>query len=317
MNAKDTMFDKNRYGKILVPVLTPFGDDQELDLEKLTSLIDYLIENNKADTLILSGTTGEFHTQTFDERVAVFEAGVEAAAGRLPVVAGIGCTSTKETIALGRKAVDLGIETLMVVSPYYTKPSQTELLAHYEAVAGELGNANIMLYNIPIFTGVNLSPEIVGQLAQIENVVAIKDEAELNPKQITQYLNVTPEDFILYNGDDTMILETYAQAGERVGGVVSGASHLLGDFIRTMIETFQAGDVVEAGRMQAKLYPVLKIMGQGGRTNPAPLWKDAMRIAGVDAGSPRLPLTSASPEERENIRRELERFGALELAAAK
>ncbi|WP_418606586.1 dihydrodipicolinate synthase family protein [Georgenia sp. SUBG003] len=102
MNAKDTMFDKNRYGKILVPVLTPFGDDQELDLEKLTSLIDYLIENNKADTLILSGTTGEFHTQTFDERVAVFEAGVEAAAGRLPVVAGIGCTSTKETIALGR-----------------------------------------------------------------------------------------------------------------------------------------------------------------------------------------------------------------------
>jgi 4-hydroxy-tetrahydrodipicolinate synthase len=317
VNEKDTMFNKNRYGKILVPVLTPFGDDQELDLAKLGSLIDYLIQNNKADTLILSGTTGEFHSQTFDERVAVFEAGVEATAGRLPVIAGTGCTSTKETIALGRRAIDLGIETLMVVAPYYAKPNQAELRAHYQTVAGELGDANIMLYNIPIFTGVNLSPDTVAELSQIENVVAIKDEAELNPKQITQYLNVTPEDFILYNGDDTMILETYAQAGERVGGVVSGASHLVGDYIRTMIETFQAGNVVEAAGMQARLYPVLKVMGQHGRTNPAPLWKDAMRIAGVDAGLPRLPLTPASAEELENIRLELERFGALEGAAAK
>lgn len=311
------MFDKNRYGKVLVPVLTPFGEDQELDLAKLRSVIDYLIENNKADTVILTGTTGEFHTMTFDERVATFEAGLEAVAGRLPVIAGTGCTSTKETLALSRKAVDLGIETLMVVAPYYAKPNQAELRAHYERLAGELGDANIMLYNIPIFTGVNIDPETVGQLATIENVVAIKDEAELNPKQITQYLNVTPEDFILYNGDDTMILETYAQAGERVGGVVSGASHLVGDFIRTMIETFQAGNVVEASRMQARLYPVLKIMGQGGRTNPAPLWKDAMRLAGVDAGVPRLPLSVATDDERENIRRELETFGVLAGAGAR
>lgn len=304
------MFDKKHHGKILVPVLTPFDEHDDVDLTRLAGLVDYLIEQDKADTLIFGGTTGEFHTQTFDERVSVLEAGVQAAQGRRPVIAGIGCPSTKETIALGRRALELGIETVMVVSPYYTKPSQAELKAHYERVAGELGDGNIMLYNIPIFTGVNLDPATVASLAQIDNVVAIKDEAELNPKQITQFRNTTPDDFILYNGDDTMILETYAQAGdERVGGVVSGASHLLGDFIRTMIDTFLAGEVAGAARMQAQLFPVLKIMGQGGRTNPAPLWKDAMRLAGVDAGLPRLPLTPASDEERGNIRRELETFG--------
>lgn len=303
------MFNKNQYGKILVPVLTPFGEDQQVDLEKLHSLIGFLIQNNKADSLILSGTTGEFHSQTFAERVSVFEAGLKAVGGRLPVIAGVGCAATHETIALGREAVKLGIETLMVVAPYYTKPSQLELQQHYERIAGELGDANILLYNIPIFTGVNLSPATVGKLAQIDNVVAIKDEAELNPKQITEYLNVTPEDFVIYNGDDTMILETYAQGGrDRIGGVVSGASHLLGDYIRTMIETFLAGQVDESARMQAQMYPVLKVMGQNGRTNPAPLWKAALKLSGVDAGLPRLPLSRGTGEEVENIRLALQVF---------
>ena len=192
----------------------------------------------------------------------------------------------------------------MIVAPYYTKPSQQELYAHYMKIAEALPSLNIMLYNIPIFTGVNLDPETVGKLAQVKNIVAIKEEAELNPKQITGFLNATPEDFIIYNGDDTMILEAYAQGGpERIGGVISGASHVIGPMIRDMIETFLAGKITDAAQMQRRIYPLLKIMGQNGRTNPVCLWKEAMKLVGIDAGIPRLPLSRGTAEEIENVKK--------------
>jgi dihydrodipicolinate synthase/N-acetylneuraminate lyase len=116
---------------------------------------------------------------------------------------------------------------------------------------------------VPIFTGVNLDPATLGRLSRVHNIVAIKEEAELNPKQITAFLNATPEDFIIYNGDDTMILEAYAQGSSaRIGGVVSGAAQLVGPHIRKMIDTFLAGNIAEAAGMQRKLYPLLKVMAQ-------------------------------------------------------
>jgi len=297
-------FKRETYGKILIPMVTPFAEDQSVDYAKAKKLAQYLVDKKKGDTLILSGTTGEFHSQTFDERVKLFEAVKEAVGGKIPLIAGIGCTSTIETIALGKKAIGLGFETVMIVAPYYTKPSQPELYAHYMKIAEALPPLNIMLYNIPIFTGVNLDPATVGKLAQVQNIVAIKEEAELNPKQITGFLNATPEDFIIYNGDDTMILEAYAQGGpERIGGVISGASHVIGPMIRDMIETFLAGKISEAAYMQRKIYPLLKIMGQNGRTNPVCLWKEAMKLVGIDAGIPRLPLSRGTAEEIENVKK--------------
>jgi 4-hydroxy-tetrahydrodipicolinate synthase len=306
------MFNKDTYGRILVPIVTPYAKDQSVDHGKLAALADHLITTKRADTLILSGTTGEFHTQSFAERVAIFETVSKAAAGRMPLIAGVGCTSTRETIALAKEAERLGFPTVMVVAPYYTKPSQSEILGHYRAVAEAVPSLDIMLYNIPIFTGVNVDPTTVATLAKLPNVVAIKEEAELNPKQMTAFLNVTPDDFIVYNGDDTMILEAYAQGGrQRIGGVVSGASHVVGDYIRTMIDTFLGGDIDGAAAMQRKLYPVLKVMGLGGRTNPVCLWKDAIRLTGVDAGLPRLPMTPGTPEEVEAVRKALQDFGIL------
>lgn len=306
------MFDKEKYGRILVPLVTPYAQDQSVDHAKLAALAEHLVARNLADTLILSGTTGEFHTQSFAERVAIFETVKRAVGGRIPLIAGVGCTSTLETVNLARQAERLGFETVMVVAPYYTKPAQQELEAHYREIAAAVPALAIMLYNIPIFTGVNLDPATVGRLAEIDNIVAIKEEAELNPKQITAYLNATPEDFIIYNGDDTMILEAYAQGGrKRIGGVVSGASHVVGHAIRAMIDTFLAGDVDAAAAMQRKLYPVLKIMGQNGRTNPVCLWKDALRLTGVDAGLPRRPLTPGTPAEVAAVREALASFGAL------
>lgn len=299
------MFDTNRFGKILVPLLTPFGEDQSLDLERARSLVRHLIDSGNADSLVLTGTTGEFHTMSFEERVKLFEMVRAEFSDEIPSIAGVGAASTIETVALAKKAQELGFDTVMVVCPYYAKPNQRELYDHFKAVS-EAVELNILLYNIPIFTGVNLDPETVSRLAELRNIVGIKEEAELNPKQMTAFLNATPEEFIIYNGDDTMILEAYAQGGaKRIGGVISGASHLIGNQIREMIETFLAGDIKTAAATQRSFLPLFRVMGQNGRVNPAALWKDALRLAGLDAGIPRLPLSRGITEEVEEIRRVL------------
>lgn len=305
------MFNKDRFGKILVPLLTPFAEDQSLDLDRARKLIGQLIDSGNADSLVLTGTTGEFHTMSFEERVRLFELVQGEFASRIPAIAGVGAASTMETIALAKKAEKLGFDTVMIVCPYYAKPNQRELYDHFRAVS-EAVSLNIMLYNIPIFTGVNLDPETVGRLAELANVVAIKEEAELNPKQMTAFLNATPEEFIVYNGDDTMVLEAYAQGGpERIGGVISGASHLIGNQVRAMIETFLAGNVAEAAATQRSLLPLFRVMGQNDRTNPAALWKDALRLVGMDAGIPRLPLSRGLPQEVEEVERVLKSLGLI------
>lgn len=297
------MFDREKFGRILIPMVTPFGEDQSVSYDKAAALAEFLVEKRRGDSLVLSGTTGEFFTMSVDERSRLFETVKERVGGRIPLIAGIGCASTVETIELGRRAERLGFDTAMVVAPYYTKPNQHELYNHFARISEAL-NLDLMVYNIPIFTGVNVDPETVGRLAEFRNVVAIKEEAELNPKQITAFLNATPEEFIVYNGDDTMILEAFAQGGpRRIGGVISGASHVVGDMIRGMIESFLAGKIEEAAATQRRLYPLLKIMGQNGRTNPVSLWKSAMRLVGMDAGLPRLPLSAGTDEEVAAVRR--------------
>ncbi len=298
-------YDKDVYGKILVPMVTPFKKDQSVDYELAKGLADHLIESGNADSIILTGTTGEFHSMTREERIRMFKLMKEHVGDRIPMIAGVGAASTMESIELAREAEKLGYETVMVVAPYYTKPTQREIYSHFKKVA-ESVQINIILYNIPIFTGVNVDPETLRKLAEIENIVAIKEESELNPKQMTAFLNATPEDFIIYNGDDTMILECFAQGGpERIGGVVSGASHLIASDIREMINEFIAGNIQKAAHMQRRIYPVLKVMGQNGRTNPVSLWKEALRLCGIDAGYPREPLLPGTKEEIANIRKAL------------
>lgn len=305
------MYNKDYYGKILVPMVTPFKEDQSVDYDAAVSIAEKLIADNKADSIILTGTTGEFFTMTFEERVKLFQVVKEAVGDKIPLIAGTGCASTVETIALSKKAEELGFELVMIVAPYYTKPNQEQIYNHYKTIAESI-NISIMLYNIPIFTGVNINPETVAKLAKIENIIGIKDEAELNVKQITEFINVTPDDFIIYNGDDTMIIETYAQGGKhRIGGVVSGASHLIGNRIRNMIETFLAGNVQEAAEMQQSFLPLFRIMGQNNRTNPVSLIKDAMNMIGYNAGVSRLPLTPGTEEEKAKVRQVMEELDII------
>ena len=302
------MFNKEKYGKILTPMVTPFKEDQSVDYEAAATLAKKLVENNIPDTIVVGGTTGEFFTMSFEERVKLFKAIKEAVNDKIPLIPGVGAVSTKETVELAKKAEELGFETVMVVSPYYTKPNQNQLCLHFKKVA-ESVNINIMVYNIPIFAGVNVNPETLAKLAEIKNIVAVKEEAELNPKQMTEFINITPDDFIIYCGDDTMVLEAFAQGGaKRIGGIISGASHIIGKQLKNMIELFLQGKVEEAAEMQQKFLPLFRIMGQNGRTNPCSLLKEAMKMMGYNAGIPRLPLTPGTEEEIAEIKKVMKKL---------
>ena len=198
----------------------------------------------------------------------------------------------------------------MVVAPYYTRPSQKEIQNHFETIASGV-DIDILIYNIPIFTGVNTTPEMIAELAKLPNIVGIKEEAELNAKQMTEFLNVTPENFIIYNGDDTMVLESFVQGYERIGGVISGGAHLVGDQIREMINAIHAGEVQKASVIQRRLLPLYRIMGQGGANKSVCLIKDAMRMVGYNSGYPRLPMLPGSAEEVAKVREMMVKVGAL------
>ncbi len=304
------MFDKDRFGKILVPVVTPFKENGDVDYAGMVQIGEMLIEKGWADTFVLTGTTGEFFTMNSEERIKVFETMYNAFKGRIPMIAGTGAPSTREALDLTKAAQKIGFDTVMIVAPYYTRPSQKEILNHFQIIAREV-SVDILIYNIPIFTGVNTTPAIVAELAKEPNIVGIKEEAELNAKQMTDFINATPDDFIIYNGDDTMVLESFVQGYERIGGVISGGSHIAGDQIRSMIDLLHEGKVREASVIQRRLFPLYRVMGQGGRTNPVCLIKDAMRMLGYPAGYPRLPLLPGDESEVDNVRDMLKKIGAL------
>jgi 4-hydroxy-tetrahydrodipicolinate synthase len=304
------MFSKDRYGKILVPIVTPFKENGDVDFDAMVKIGEMLLAKGWADTFILTGTTGEFFSMSAAERIKVYETMTAAFKGRVPMIAGTGAASTREALELTRAAARIGFETVMIVAPYYTKPSQREIQEHFRTIAAAVP-IDILVYNIPIFTGVNTSPAMIGELAKIPNIVGIKEEAELNAKQMTEFLNATPDDFIVYNGDDTMVLESYVQGFERIGGVISGGSHIVGDQIREMIDLLLAGKVREASLIQRRLLPLYRIMGQGGRTNPVCLLKEGMKMMGYPAGYPRQPLLPGTAEEIAKVREMMVKVGAL------
>ena len=286
-----------KYGRILVPLITPYGENEEVDYGQYEKLIDYIITNKLGDSLIVTGTTGEASLLTFDERVKLMETAVKAAAGRMPVIAGTGCASTKETIALTKKAEEIGIETCLVVVPFYNKPTQEGIYLHYKKLA-ENTKANIMLYNIPIFVGVNMEPETVRRFAAIPNIIGIKDEAGINPTQVTDFFLATKDvdpDFAIYNGDDVMLLPTIVQGAM---GLVSGGAQIFGHEIRAIFDAFEAGENEKAKETFEPLYRFCKSTGQNGRILPNSIMRPAIEaVSGIRLGNARLPLAPPTEEE--------------------
>lgn len=288
---------QEKYGQILLPLITPYKENEEVDYDRYAELIEYLIRNDLCDSFIVTGTTGEASLLTFDERVKLIETAVKASAGRKPVIAGTGCASTKETIALTKAAEALGVELCMVVCPFYNKPTQEGIYLHFKAVA-ESVKCDVMLYNIPIFVGVNLEPETVRRLAAIENIVGIKDEAGINPTQVTDFQlaaqDVDPE-FVVYNGDDIMLLPTIVQGAK---GLVSGGAHIFGHEIRQIFQAFAEGDNEKAKELFVPIYRFCKSTGQNGRILPNSILRPAIEaVTGIQLGNARLPLAPPTEEE--------------------
>lgn len=286
-----------KYGKILIPLITPYKENEEVDYDQYKKLINYVIDNDLCDSVIVTGTTGEASLLTFDERVKLFETAVEAVAGRKPIIAGTGCASTKETIALTNKAVECGIELCMIVCPFYNKPTQDGIYQHYKKIA-ESTKAKIMLYNIPIFVGVNIEAETVAALAAIESIVGIKDEAGINPTQVTDFILATKEvdpEFAVYNGDDVMLLPTIVQGAM---GLVSGGAHIFGKEIRAIFEAFANGENEKAKELFVPIYRFCKSTGQNGRILPNSIIRPAIElVTGIKLGAARGPLAPATVEE--------------------
>jgi 4-hydroxy-tetrahydrodipicolinate synthase len=298
-----------KLGHIVIPLATPFKEDsQDVNYDVAAALVDHVIVNGFCDSLIVAGTSGEFNTLSLDERFELFRVVKDAAGGRVPLVGGACSSATRDAVRLVQEAERLEYDATMVLGPCYCRPCQEGVYRHFATIA-QATSLPVMLYNIPIFTGLNVEKETVARLADdIPNIVGIKDEAGINPTQMTEFSRVTPDDFTIYNGDDIMVLCGLAQGAS---GVVSGASHIIGRQMREMIDLFLAGKNKEALEIHMGLDPLFKDFCQNGRTNGIPIWKAAMNLCGLNVGPPRLPLAPATAEETEIIRGHLARLGII------
>jgi 4-hydroxy-tetrahydrodipicolinate synthase len=278
-----------QFGKIVTAMVTPFDHKGNIDFAKTTKLVDYLLENG-TDSLVVAGTTGESPTLTTEEKVALFRHVVSVVNGRVPVIAGTGSNNTHASIELTKKAEEAGVDAVMLVAPYYNKPNQEGLYQHFKAIA-ESTSLPVMLYNIPGRSVVNISVDTVVRLSEIPNVVAIKD-ASGNLDTMTEMIARTREDFLLYSGDDNITLPVLAIGG---AGVVSVASHIIGNEMQQMIAAFEAGELAKAAKLHQKLLPIMK--GLFAAPNPVPV-KTALQLKGLDVGSVRLPLVPLTEQER-------------------
>lgn len=294
-------------GRVLIPLITPFRKDYEIDYRKVVEITDLVISKKYCDSIIVCGTTGEFHALTFEERIKLFKAVKDAVKGRVPLIAGTGAAYTRHTIDLTKEAEKIGVDMAMVIVPFYSKPTQEGIYRHFKAVA-ESTSLPVMIYNIPLFAGVNIEPDTVRRLSKLKNIVGIKEEASVNPTQASEFYLAVPRDFCIYCGDDAMILQVLSQGGV---GVVSAGAHVVGDIMKQMINEYLKGNVKKATELHIKMYPFSNALCQNNRINPIPLLKEAINICGLNTGNPRLPLTGANEEERKvliKVLRELKKI---------
>lgn len=283
------------FGRVLTAMITPFTPEGEVNYEVAEKLAAHLVQHG-TDTVVVCGTTGESPTLTWEEEYELFQV-VKAAVTPYgaKVIAGTGSNSTHEAIAATEKAAKLGLDGSLQVVPYYNKPPQAGLYQHFKSIAESTPELPIMLYNIPGRTGVNLLPETIVRLAEIPNIVAVK-EASGNLDQASQIRSATPANFKIYSGDDSLTLPLLSVGAT---GVVSVASHLVGDQIQAMVRAFEAGEVQTATQIHLKLFPLFKSLFIV--TNPIPL-KAALNLQGWEVGNTRSPLCGVPEDVVEKLK---------------
>lgn len=289
-----------RSGQLITAMITPMHKDRTVNYKAAVELAQRLGKNG-SDGVVLSGTTGESPTLSFEEKSKLFGEVTDALGGQMEIIAGTGSNNTEETIALTKVAENAGVDGIMLVTPYYNKPSQEGLYEHFKVVASNT-SLPIMLYNVPGRTSVNMLPETIAKLSKIENIVAVK-EASGNLEQVSILKTLVAEDFLIYSGDDALTLPILAVGG---AGVVSVVSHLVGREIKAMIDAFCTNKTSEALEIHLQLMPLFKAMFL--TTNPVPV-KRALEYVGVETGPLRLPLVDLTEDEAQIIKDILFKMG--------
>jgi 4-hydroxy-tetrahydrodipicolinate synthase len=281
------------FGHILTAMVTPFNQKGFVDVEKTKELIDYLIDNG-TDAIVVAGTTGESPTLSTKEKLDLFQVCVDYVDKRVPVIAGTGSNNTVSSIELTKKATDIGVDGIMLVVPYYNKPSQEGMYQHFKNIAGST-ELPVMLYNVPGRTGAQLDPTTTIALSKIPNIVSIK-EASGDLEQMATIVEETDSDFFLYTGDDANTLPAMAIGAH---GVVSVASHIIGKEMQEMISRFHTGNMKEAGEIHRTLLPIMKAMFLA--PNPTCV-KFALNTLGLQVGGVRLPLVPLTSEQENSVK---------------
>ena len=282
------------FGRVITAMVTPFAEDDSVNYTVAEELAVHLVDNG-SDSLVICGTTGESPTLSWAEEYELFKVVKQAVGHRAKIIAGTGSNSTTEAIAATVKAAKLGLDGSLQVVPYYNKPPQAGLYQHFKAIAEAAPELPMMLYNVPGRTGCNLEPETVAKLAQLSNVIAIK-EASGNVEQACKIRCLTPSNFAIYSGEDSLTLPLLTVGSS---GVVSVASHLVGKEMQAMIEAFVTGDNQQAVAMQLKLFPLFKSLFM--TTNPIPV-KTALNLQGWKMGKLRTPLCELQLDLLENLK---------------
>ena len=280
-------------GEVITAMVTPFNEKREIDYDKVEELANYLI-NNGSDAVLVTATTGEAPTLSYDEELEVLSSAKRAVSGKGKVIMGTGSNSTETAVKTAKRAEKEGADAILTVVPYYNKPSQSGMIEHFSAVA-EATELPVILYNIPSRTGVNMSVETVKTLARkYKNIVGLKQSFG-DMDVITELKMSCPADFAIYSGDDSLTLPMLSLGAH---GVVSVASHLFGKEIKSMIRNFKTGDVSTAGNMHRKLYPIFKKLFIA--PNPVPV-KAALAYKGLTEEYVRRPLVELTKTEKADL----------------
>jgi 4-hydroxy-tetrahydrodipicolinate synthase len=290
-------------GEVLTAIVTPFKADGSVDLDAFRALARHLVDNG-SDGLVVTGTTGESPTLGDEERFELYAAAIEEVGDRATVVAGTGTYDTRHSIHLTEKAHELGADAFLIVTPYYSKPPQRGIVEHFKAIAGATDKP-IVVYNIPGRVVVNIEPETVAQLAEIENVRAVKQAND----DLDQARKIVELGLDLYAGDDDLILPFLELGG--VGGVCVH-THVVGPQVKELIRLWKVGDHDAARAVDRELQPSIELLRVV--TNPIAITA-ALNLLGHDVGGHRLPLVEATEAERESVRDCLARLGLLAPAA--
>ncbi len=290
-----------RFGSVATAMVTPFKDDFSLDLERAQEIASWLLDNG-SDSLVIAGTTGEGATLSDQEKIDLWKATVEAAKGKGKIVAGTGTYDTAHSVHLTKEAEKAGCDGVLVVAPYYNKPPQTGLYAHFTTVA-KATSLPMVLYNIPGRTAVQISNETLLRLAEVENIVGVKDATGDFPLA-SELIAAAPGGFEVISGDDEATFALVCLGGT---GVISVTSHVAGKQMGEMVSLVERGDIDGARKIHHQLLPLYKALFM--TTSPIPI-KAAMGLIGQPVGPPRLPLVPATKDEIATVEKALEDAGA-------